>query len=659
MAAGHDLNPAERRAAGAAPAGDGDGDRPPSPMAKDADALEAAWGRLRHHLDWLPGHWYGWALSSDGRVLAELRTRAGHLLAYRGRQMVLLRPASPGELVAAAGELAERAPRVDGCLWLEAGGADLPGSPPRWDDAWRETFRLVNARRDTLRAAMVRSGILFAGPPRVAEHAKAAGPDLWSIRSVVLGVEAPRAVLHPGLADDGDRTGAAAHEAAEPAPRADFSGRLDEPDLEAELAALPEGARLRDLLRRAVETGGADAIAALEEALALADAAGAPAASAYGRVQLAEALHEDRDPARAYSLLREAAGGLGGRALLHALGRLGELGQRRRDLPVAARWFDEAAAQARALADAVPTPQARRDLSVSLNNVGRARAARGDWAGAEEAYVESLGLRRALAEAAPTPQARRDLSLSLDHVGQARAARGDWAGAEEAYAESLGLARALAEAAPTPQARRDLSLSLDHVGRAREARGDSAGAEGAYAESLGLRRALADAVPTPEARRDLSVSLDNVGRARAARGDWAGAEGAYAESLGLARALAEAAPTPQARRDLSVSLNNVGRAGEARGDWAGAEGAYGESLGLRRALAEAVPTPQARRDLSVALDNVGRARAARGDRAGAEELWDELEALARRATEVHGDGWPAEILPVVTARRSGAAPPGE
>ena len=43
-----------------------------------------------------------------------------------------------------------------------------------------------------------------------------------------------------------------------------------------------------------------------------------------------------------------------------------------------------------------------------------------------------------------TPEARRDLSSSLDHMGEVAQARGDWLEAGRLYGESLEISRALA-----------------------------------------------------------------------------------------------------------------------------------------------------------------------------------------------------------------------
>ncbi|WP_315134515.1 hypothetical protein, partial [uncultured Actinomyces sp.] len=57
------------------------------------------------------------------------------------------------------------------------------------------------------------------------------------------------------------------------------------------------------------------------------------------------------------------------------------------------------------------TPESRRDLSVSLNNVGRVAELRGDLGEAADCFQESLGARRELVELLGTPESRRDLSV--------------------------------------------------------------------------------------------------------------------------------------------------------------------------------------------------------------------------------------------------------
>jgi cell wall-associated NlpC family hydrolase len=299
--------------------------------------------------------------------------------------------------------------------------------------------------------------------------------------------------------------------------------------------------------------------------------------------------------------------------------------------------FEESLTICRELASEIGNPQARRDLSVSLDNVAGSKAALGDLAGALKLYEESLTIARELASEIGNPQARRDLSVSLDNVAGSKAALGDLAGALELYEESLTIARELAREIGNPEARRDLSVSLDNVAGSKAALGDLAGALKLYEESLTIRRILAREIGNPEARRDLSVSLDNVAGSKAALGDLAGALKLYEESLTIARELASEIGNPQARRDLSVSLNNVAGSKAALGDLAGALKLYEESLTIRRILAREIGNPQARRDLSISLDNVAGSKAALGDLAGALKLSEESLGICRELAREIGN----------------------
>ena len=65
-------------------------------------------------------------------------------------------------------------------------------------------------------------------------------------------------------------------------------------------------------------------------------------------------------------------------------------------------------------------------------------------------YAENHGIWRALAEELGTPQSRRDLSVSLNNVAGIEQARGDLDGALEKYEESLAIAQRLFEHDVTP-----------------------------------------------------------------------------------------------------------------------------------------------------------------------------------------------------------------
>ena len=70
----------------------------------------------------------------------------------------------------------------------------------------------------------------------------------------------------------------------------------------------------------------------------------------------------------------------------------------------------------RASLEELGTPEARRDVTVSLERVADIEKERGDLDAALAKYEESLEIRRALLEELGTPQARRDVDVSLGRI---------------------------------------------------------------------------------------------------------------------------------------------------------------------------------------------------------------------------------------------------
>ncbi|MFV0459004.1 MAG: tetratricopeptide repeat protein, partial [Actinomycetales bacterium] len=175
---------------------------------------------------------------------------------------------------------------------------------------------------------------------------------------------------------------------------------------------------------------------------------------------------------------------------------------------------------------------------------------RGDWSGAETSYTRSLQVSEDLAERFGGPQELRDLSISLDNVGRVQAARGDWTGAETSYTRSLQVREHLAERVGGPQELRDLSISVANVGRVQEARGDWTGAETSYRRALDVAERLVDEVvggSSPEEFRQLRSRLEGI----AARLAELKVDDARARALALAR-----------RIDVDTPLKNGASSGE-------------------------------------------------------------------------------------------------
>ncbi|MEC8852672.1 MAG: hypothetical protein VXX43_11980 [Pseudomonadota bacterium] len=97
-----------------------------------------------------------------------------------------------------------------------------------------------------------------------------------------------------------------------------------------------------------------------------------------------------------------------------------------------------------------------------------------------------MEIRRDLEAQLGTPEARRDLSLSLDRIGDLAHARGDNAAAKVALQESLELRRALAARLDTRQTQCDLTIGLYNMTRITLGTGDKDQARAFYDEGLAL-----------------------------------------------------------------------------------------------------------------------------------------------------------------------------
>ena len=422
-----------------------------------AVSIDEAWSDLYHHLDWTRGEGTLVFIATESRAQAgDLRERSA-LWAQRTGEPWMRVPTDDS----AAPWLRRHLPQR-GILWVEL-----------WDDAARlAALHVLNEVR--IRFARPGGGCLvLCGPIRLLEEAAREAADLWSIRSFahavrdVVPTHTEMALEHtesPPLLDSGYRSvwrvtllpEMRDERAAAVLRDVDRARMLLSSDpvrarrlLDGSKNADSELARVLFGLVRAEIGGIFDDVVAVEANLSSTLMYVVDFPSDF-RVQVADA----------------------------ALG----IGERFGAYDAASAAAEESLDLARGLADVLGTPESRRDLSVSLNNVGRVARARGDWGAAGRAYEESLDLARGLADVLGTPESRRDLSVSLDNVGRVAEARGDWGAAGRAYEESLDLARGLADSLGTPESLHDLVISLDNLAGVVERLGDAERAESLRAE---------------------------------------------------------------------------------------------------------------------------------------------------------------------------------
>ncbi len=320
------------------------------------------------------------------------------------------------------------------------------------------------------------------------------------------------------------------------------------------------------------------------------------------------------------------------RELWLSLDNLGRVAQAQGQWSQAQDLFSECLKIAHELERMLGTPQALQDLARSFSRLGQAAAGIDHWPKAEVLCSASLLNRREVARKLGTPEAQRDVSTSLSDVARIAEAQGQRQQAESLYSESLEMARQLARSTGTPDVQRDLMLSLQNVGRLKHGQGDLVQAEALYREGLEIARQMASALGTPRARADLSVLLNCVGQVAWARGEGSQADALCLEGLEIARELVRVLGTPESLDRLSESLDFAGGVSERQARWQDAEALFEESLVIRCGLTRVLDTPFAQRAMAASLDNVGRVAEAQGKLLQAEALYREgLEIRSEQA----------------------------
>ena len=497
-----------------------------------AVSIEEAWSDLRYHLDWTQGKSTLVFIATESRAQVEsLRERAA-LWAQR------------------TGEPWTRAPSDDSVApWLQR---HLPQYGILWVELWDDAARLAALHvLNEVRIRFARPGggcLVLCGPIRLLEEAAHEAADLWSIRSfahVVRGVVPTRVEVAP--------------ERIEAPPPSDGGYRsvwrvtlFDEMRDERAVAVLRDVDRARALLssdpvraRRFLDgSKNADSeLARVLFGLVRAEIGGLLDDVVAVEVNLFSTLkHMTSFPSDFRVQVADAAL---------------SIGERFGAYDAAAATAEESLGIRRGLADSLGTPESRRDLSVSLENVGRVAEARHDWGAAERSYEESLGIRRGLADSLGTPESRRDLSVSLENVGRVAEVRSDWDSAARAYEEALEIVQELTETLKDPEVRCSLAKLWSDVGWVAYAQGDFYGAEWGLSGSLSVRLDLDEELKTLETRHNVAGAWDNIGWVAIDSGNYELAEEAYRKSLNIKRDLANVEKSPETLSELVAAIDSL------------------------------------------------------------------------------------------------------
>jgi tetratricopeptide (TPR) repeat protein len=298
--------------------------------------------------------------------------------------------------------------------------------------------------------------------------------------------------------------------------------------------------------------------------------------------------------------------------------KIGEVMMAQGNLPQALISFRDWFTIADRLADAHPTAERDRYLSVAYDRIGDVLMAQGNLDEALKSFKQGLAIRERLAEVdTDNPAWQRGLSMSHDRVGDVLVAQGSLDEALKSFRSELAIADRLAKADPGNAGRqRDLSVSYAKIGDVLVAQGTLPEAIKSYSDALLIRERLARLDPdNVDWQRGLAVSHDRMGDVLMARDDVEQALKSFQDQLAIAERLARGDPgNVGLQRDLSVSHEKVGDVLMSQSKMDEALKSFNDALAIRERLAQADPTNVGwQRGLSVSYDCVGDVMAAIGN----------------------------------------------
>lgn len=239
------------------------------------------------------------------------------------------------------------------------------------------------------------------------------------------------------------------------------------------------------------------------------------------------------------------------------------------------------------------TQRGRRHAAAAQHELADALLRAGDGAGALSAAERSLAIIGAEAAAAPDDKTlQRELSVSHEKRGDARAALDDENGALEDFQKSLALRAALAPEGADADARFDLAIAHGKLASHQFALDDVPSAFANYEAQLKIGQQLMAAQPENAAYiRDVAIALDGLARCRLAQGDIQTALTVQQDVVEIRRSLATHAPdSVQAQRDLAVALRQLGGGRMAAEAYPGALEAFDAAIAVFMTLSANDPT---------------------------------------------------------------------
>ncbi|MEI7731978.1 MAG: tetratricopeptide repeat protein [Verrucomicrobiota bacterium] len=497
------------------------------------------WQKLLNHFDLSEGFALLVLLVPEADAAALCQRELEKQLQREGRQLTALKLLTPDDLRQLPNRLLAEHPSVDtGCLWMAAVEPDYYKTSAKWREAWQEALARLNAQRNPLRRQF-NCSLVFVGAPWFQEVLREIAPDLWSVRTLVIRIEAA-----PQPADQRSGTEAVARPefveefgGGDPQFALQESGKLrGVPGKELSLARL--------LHRAAAGFAGRDDWRAAEklytEALELKQRASAPAASLFATFhelawtcQVLGHTHQSMTYAEQALKIALDIGDLHLKGI--ALGNLGLAHAALGDARKAIEFYEQHLKIAREIDD-------RRGEGTDLNNLGLAYATLGDARKAIEFYEQHLKISREISD-------RNGEGTALNNLGNAYADLGDARKAIEFHEQALVIAREIGD-------RRGEGSAIGNLGNAYYTLGYAHKAIECYGRQLIIVREIGD-------RRGEGTALGNNGSAYLALGDVRKAIEYYEKSLDIKHEIGDRNGEGIALWNSALAFEQLGNRAEA------------------------------------------------------------------------------------------------
>ncbi len=150
----------------------------------------AEWQKLLTHLEWRQGFAFILLTVPDDLGAEICRQALEQQLRQANQRLLNLRCETSAQLANLTEQLLELHPETDvGAIWVEAVVAEAVPRFAEWRDGWREFLARVNRYRNVLQRQF-EAPLFFVGPNWMPPVVREVAPDLWSVRTLIVHIEA-------------------------------------------------------------------------------------------------------------------------------------------------------------------------------------------------------------------------------------------------------------------------------------------------------------------------------------------------------------------------------------------------------------------------------------------------------------------------------------